>query len=81
MLKIIKRSGKEEEFSTKKLEKSIRCAGGSDKSSREIAEGTKHRAGIKTSDVRTRTIGELKRLGPEAGKRYESYKKKSEVKK
>ena len=81
MLMIKKRSGKEEEFSTKKLEKSIRSAGGSDKTSREISEGTKHRAGIKTSDVRTRAINELKRLGPEAGKRYETYKKKPVAKK
>ena len=76
MLKIKKRSGEDEEFSRKKLEKSILSAGGNEKTARMIAEGTKHREELTTAKVRTRVITELKRLDHEACKRYEAYKKK-----
>jgi transcriptional regulator NrdR family protein len=73
--KLKKRSGKEEEFDRKKVEKSIKKAGVSENTARMIAEGVKHREGMATSEIRSHVIAELKRHEPEAARRYETHRK------
>ncbi len=75
MMNIIKRSGKEEEFSKNKIEKSIRSAGGDEKTAREISGGVKHKEGLRTSDVRRMVSEKLTQHDVKLGKAYEFYKK------
>ena len=70
-----KRSGKEEEFDRKKVERSMRAAGAKEDTARQIAEGVKHREGLATTEIRTHVAAELKRHEPEVAKRYETHRK------
>lgn len=79
MMNINKRSGKQEEFSNKKIEKSIRSAGADEKTAREISEGIKHRDGLKTSDIRRVVSEKLTHRDERLGKAYEGYKKPTPV--
>ena len=81
MKDIRKRSEKQEEFSNKKIEKSIRNAGADEKTAREISEGVKHRDGLKTSEVRKTVTERLTHKDAKLGKAYEAYKKPATVKK
>ena len=80
MMNIKKRSEKQEEFSNKKIEKSIRSAGADEKTAREISEGVKHRDGLKTSEVRKTVSQKLANKDAKIGKAYEDYKKPAAVK-
>ncbi|HEQ98644.1 MAG TPA: hypothetical protein ENO22_04795 [candidate division Zixibacteria bacterium] len=75
MMNTKKRSEKQEEFSKKKIEKSIRSAGADEKTSREISEGVKHRDGLKTSDLRKLVGEKLTHHNAKLGKAYEAYKR------
>ncbi len=75
MPKVKKRSGKEEEFDRKKIERSMKAAGANENTARKVAEGIKHREGMPTSEVRSHVIAELKRHEPEAARRYETHRK------
>ena len=81
MMNIKKRSEKQEEFSHKKIEKSIRSAGADEKTARSISEGVKHRDGMKTSEVRKHVIEKLTHHDAKLGKAYEAYKKPAPVRK
>ena len=81
MMNIKKRSEKQEEFSNKKIEKSIRNAGADEKTAREISEGVKHRDGLKTAEVRKTVTEKLTHKDAKLGKAYEAYKKPATVKK
>ncbi len=76
MLSIKKRSGLEEEFSKEKIEKSMRNAGISKETAREVTESISHREGISTSEVRNRVTGGIKNREPQAAKQYESHPRK-----
>lgn len=75
MMNINKRSGKQEEFSQKKIEKSIRSAGADERTAREISEGIKHREGLTTSEVRKVVAEKLMHRDAKLGKAYEAFKK------
>lgn len=75
MMNIKKRSEKQEEFSSQKIEKSIRNAGADQKTARSITESVKHKEDMKTSDVRKRVVEQLTHHDAKLGKAYESYKK------
>jgi len=75
MLTVKKRSGKQADFDKKKLEKSIRNAGADENTARSIAEGTKHREGLTTPEIRKHVVAELQRHHADVGKHYESFKK------
>ena len=77
MLTITKRSGLEEEFRTRKIANSMRSAGISEITAREVAEGITYHEGITTSEVRNRVVGGIKNREPQAAKRYESHPKKN----
>ena len=81
MMNIKKRSEKQEEFSSKKIEKSIRSAGADEKTARAITEGVKHRDGLKTSDVRKHVGEKLTHHDAKLGNAYEAYKKPGPAKK
>jgi len=81
MMNIKKRSGNQEEFSNKKIEKSIRSAGAGEKTAREISEGIKHKDGLRTSEVRKVVAEKLTHQDAKLGKAYEAYKKPAHVKK
>jgi len=81
MMNIKKRSDKQEEFSNKKIEKSIRSAGADEKTARSISEGVKHRDGMKTSEVRKHVVEKLTHQDEKLGKAYEAYKKPAPVRK
>jgi hypothetical protein len=81
MMNIKKRSEKQEEFTNKKIEKSIRSAGADEKTARSISEGVKHREGMKTSEVRKHVIEKLTHHDAKLGKAYEAYKKPDPAKK
>jgi phosphorylcholine metabolism protein LicD len=80
MMNIKKRSEKQEEFSNKKIEKSIRIAGADEKTARSISEGVKHREGMNTSEVRKHVIEKLTRHDARLGKAYKDYKKPAPAK-
>jgi phosphorylcholine metabolism protein LicD len=75
MMNIKKRSEKQEEFSHKKIEKSMRNAGADEKTARSISEGVKHREDMKTSEVRKHVIEKLTHHDAKLGKAYEDYRK------
>ena len=77
MLTITKRSGLEEEFRTRKITNSMRSAGISEETAKEVAEGITYHEGITTSEVRNRVVGGIKNREPQAAKRYESHPKKN----
>jgi len=81
MMNIKKRSEKQEEFSNKKIEKSIRRAGADEKMAREISEGVKHKDGLRTSDVRKHVTEKLTHQDEKLGKAYGAYKKPAPAKK
>ncbi|MFH1372359.1 MAG: ATP cone domain-containing protein [bacterium] len=81
MMNIKKRSERQEEFASKKIEKSIRNAGVDEKTARSISEGVKHREGMKTSEVRKHVIEKLSHHDAKLGKAYEAYKKPNPAKK
>jgi transcriptional regulator NrdR family protein len=76
MLVITKRSGKEEEFSKEKVERSMRGAGISQVTAQLVMADIRHHEGITTSEVRKRVIGAIKNKEPQAAKCYESHPKK-----
>ena len=80
MMNIKKRSEKQEEFSNKKIEKSMRSAGADEQTAREISEGVKHRDGLKTSEVRKLVAEKLKHHDEKLGKAYEDYRKPAPAK-
>jgi hypothetical protein len=75
MMNIKKRSEKQEEFSNRKIENSIRSAGADEKTARELSEGVKHKDGLKTSDVRKHVTEKLTHHDAKLGKAYEAYEK------
>jgi len=75
MMNIMKRSEKQEEFSHKKIEKSMRSAGADEKTARSISEGVKHKEGLKTSEVRKQVVEKLTDHDAKLGKAYDEYKK------
>lgn len=75
MRNIEKRSKKQAEFDRKKIERSIRKAGADEKTSQSIAEGVKHKEGLKTSEVRKHVIERLTKQDAKLGKNYETFKK------
>jgi hypothetical protein len=79
MMNIKKRSEKQEEFSHKKIEKSMRSAGADEKTAHTIADGVTHREGLTTSDVRKQVIEKLTHHDAKLGKAYEDFKKSSPV--
>ena len=81
MMNIKKRSEKQEEFSNKKIEKSMRSAGADEKTARSISEGVKHKEGMNTSDVRKHVAEKLTHHDEKLGKAYDAYKKPAPVRK
>ncbi|MCB2229857.1 hypothetical protein KQH82_04010 [bacterium] len=81
MMNIKKRSDEQEEFSSKKIEKSMRSAGADEKTARSISEGVKHKEGMKTADVRKQVVAKLGDHDGKVSKAYESYKKPAPAKK
>jgi len=81
MMNIKKRSEKQEEFTNKKIEKSIRNAGADEKTAQSISEGVKHTDGMKTSEVRKQVIEKLTHHDAKLGKAYEDYRKPVPAKK
>jgi transcriptional regulator NrdR family protein len=77
MLTITKRSGLEEEFRADKIENSMRNAGVSQETAKNITGSITHHVGITTSEVRNRIIGGIKNREPQAAKQYESHPKKT----
>lgn len=75
MMNIKKRSEEQEEFTSRKIEKSIRSAGVDEKTAHRISEGIKHKVGMKTADVRKHVIAKLSDHDGKASKAYETYKK------
>ena len=75
MKNIEKRSKKQAEFDRKKIERSIRNAGADKKAAQSIAEGVKHREGLKTSEVRKHVLERLTTQDAQLGKNYETFKK------
>jgi hypothetical protein len=80
MSAIKKRSGLEEEFRTDKIENSMRNAGISQITAKNVADGISFHDGISTKEVRNRVIGGIKNLEPQAAKQFESYPKKTHKK-
>jgi len=76
VLKIIKHSGKEEEFSKTKIINSMLNAGISKVTAESVSESILYHEGITTSEVRNRVIGGIKNREPQATKQFESYPKK-----
>jgi len=74
---ITKRSGREEEFSKDKIERSVLGAGITQETARLVAADIKYQKDMTTSEVRKRVIGAIKNKEPQAAKRYESHPKKS----
>jgi hypothetical protein len=81
MMNIKKRSEKQEEFSNKKIEKSMMSAGADEKTARSISEGVKCRDGMKTSEVRKHVVEKLTHHDEKLGKAYEAYKKPAPARK
>lgn len=81
MMNIKKRSEKQEEFSNKKIEKSIKSAGADEKTAREISDGVKHKDGLRTSDVRKQVAEKLTQRDAKLGKAYEGFSKPGPAKK
>jgi hypothetical protein len=77
MLMITKRSGLQVEFRADKIENSMRNAGVSQATAKQVATGISHHEGITTAEVRNRVIGGIKNREPQVAKQYESYPKKS----
>jgi len=77
MLKIIKRSNKEEEFSKTKIINSMLNAGISKVTAESVSESILYHEGITTSEVRNRVIGGIKNREPQAAKQFESHPKKN----
>lgn len=74
---IKKRSGQEAEFSTDKILNSMRSAGISQETAKQVAGTITYHEGITTSEVRNRVIAGIKNQEPQAAKQYESYPRKS----
>jgi len=81
MLNIKKRSEKQEEFSNKKIERSMRSAGADEKTARSISEGIKHKEGMKTSDVRKHVVEKLTHHDEKLGKAFGDFRKPAPAKK
>lgn len=70
MTEIRKRSGREEEFNREKLRKSIRSAGASEDTSREIAARIVVSEGVNTSQIRSVVAEQLEKRESQACRRY-----------
>ena len=81
MLNIKKRSEKQEEFSNKKIEKSMRSAGADENTAKKIAGAIQHKEGLRTSDVRKQVVAKLAEHDGKVVKAYEGYKKPAPAKK
>ena len=77
MKTILKQSGLEEEFRKDKIENSMRSAGISQETAKNVAGSISHHEGITTSEVRNRVIGGIKNREPQAAKQYESHPRKT----
>jgi transcriptional repressor NrdR len=77
LLKIIKRSGKEEEFSKTKIKNSMLNAGISKVTAEAVSESISYREDITTAEVRKRVIGGIKNREPQAAKQFESHPRKT----
>lgn len=75
MTKIKKRSQEQEEFSSKKIERSIRNAGADEETARKISQGIDHRDWLITTEIRKRVIEKLMLHDAKLGKSYETYQK------
>lgn len=71
MSTIRKLSGAQEEFRRTKLESSLRRAGASKSTARELASKLSIREGMSTTELRSQVLSELKALDAEAAERYE----------
>lgn len=67
-----KRTGKEEEFSRAKIERSVRRAGASDAVSREVASRIRHFKDISTDEIRAQVYAELRNWDRAAAEHYGS---------
>lgn len=74
---ITKRSGLQEKFRIDKIVNSMRNAGISQDTAKEVARSITYHEGITTSEVRNRVIGGIKNREPQAAKQYESHPKKA----
>jgi len=81
MLNIKKRSEKQEEFSIKKIEKSMRSAGTDENTAKKIAGAIQHKEGLRTSDVRKQVVAKLAEHDGKFVKAYEGYEKPAPAKK
>lgn len=79
MRNIQKRSEKQEEFDSKKIEKSIKSAGAEEKMAQEISRGVLYTDGMKTSEVRKHVTEKLTLHDTKLGRIYEAYKKPAPV--
>lgn len=76
MLTISKRSGQTEEFRRDKIVNSMRGAGITEQTARQVAAGIEHSDAMTTTEVRRAVIGAIKNKEPQAAKRYESHPRK-----
>ena len=74
---ITKRSGKEEKYQVDKVVNSMRAAGITQETARQVAADITYAKGMTTSEVRGRVIGAIKNKEPQAAKRYESHPRKA----
>lgn len=72
MPRIRKLSGVEEEFERAKLESSLRRAGATESTARELASKLSVREGLSTSELRSQVLSELKAVDAKAAENYES---------
>jgi transcriptional regulator NrdR family protein len=64
MLRIIKHSGKDEEFSKTKIINSMLNAGISKVTAESVSESIQYREGLTTAEVRNKVIGGIKNREP-----------------
>ncbi|OFZ46256.1 MAG: hypothetical protein A2381_11610 [Bdellovibrionales bacterium RIFOXYB1_FULL_37_110] len=76
-MKIKKRTGREEEFSSKKSHDSMIKAGANEKTATAIADGIKAHPGITTFEVRKEVLKKLQKQAPKSAKQFEEFKKTS----
>ncbi|AET32768.1 ATP cone domain-containing protein [Pyrobaculum ferrireducens] len=77
MARVVKRSGREEEYLSEKVYNALRDAGASDEVAREIVkeldEWVKKRGRISTDEIRRFVLTRLRKLEPEAAEAWQFY--------
>ena len=74
---ISKRSGLEQDFRRGKIADSVRAAGVSLETAKEIAAGIRYHEGMTTREVRNQVIGRIRNPEPQAAMQYEWHPKKT----